>query len=52
MNIFAFATAIIPLIYLAIIALIIWYAIRLLGLQKERNKILKEISSKLDKKDE
>lgn len=45
-------TIILPLIYLAIIGLIVWYAFKFLSLQKERNEILKEISHKLDKKDE
>ncbi|MFX3616280.1 MAG: hypothetical protein ACE3JK_01960 [Sporolactobacillus sp.] len=45
-------TIILPLIYLVIIGLIAWYAFKFLNLQKERNEILKEISHKLDKKDE
>lgn len=45
--------AIIPLllliiIYLAVLGFIIWFAISLINTQKERNGILKEISSKLN----
>lgn len=36
------------LIYLAIIGFSIWFCINLIKAQKERNQILKEISTKLD----
>jgi hypothetical protein len=47
------AIAIIPIllmiiIYLAVIGFTIWFAISLIKAQKERNVVLKEISSKLD----
>lgn len=45
MSLFAF----IPLlIYLALFIFIIWFAISLINTQRERNDILKEISSKLN----
>jgi len=34
--------------YLAIIGFIIWFAVSFINIQKERNLIFKEISSKLD----
>jgi len=41
--------AIIPLlIYLAIIGFSIWFCVSLIITQKERNKILRQISTKLD----
>lgn len=40
------------LIYISIIAFVIWYLLKFLNLQTERNEILKNISAKLDKKDE
>lgn len=41
--------AIIPLlIYLAIIGFAIWFCVSLINAQKERNRILQEISTKLD----
>lgn len=40
------------LIYIAIIVFVIWYLMKFLTLQTERNEILKNISAKLDKKDE
>ena len=36
------------IIYLAVIGFTIWFAISLIKAQKERNVVLKEISSKLD----
>ncbi|TWD93284.1 hypothetical protein FB550_11698 [Neobacillus bataviensis] len=36
------------LIYLAVIGFTIWFAVSLIKAQKERNDVLKEISSKLD----
>ncbi len=47
------AIALIPIllmiiIYLAVLGFIIWFAISLINAQKERNVVLKEISSKLD----
>lgn len=47
------AIAILPIllmviIYLAVIGFTIWFAISLIKAQKERNVVLKEISSKLD----
>ncbi|MEI3605461.1 hypothetical protein SPD48_07130 [Pseudogracilibacillus sp. SE30717A] len=36
------------LIYIAIFVFIIWFAISLINAQRERNDILKEISSKLN----
>ncbi len=48
--------AIAPLItiffYLAPVIFIIWFLIKLLKVQQERNSILKDISSKLDKKED
>ncbi|WP_170289654.1 hypothetical protein [Cytobacillus depressus] len=41
--------AIIPLlIYLAIIGFSIWFCISLIKAQRERNQVLREISTKLD----
>ncbi len=41
--------ALIPLIiYLAAIGFIIWFCVNLINAQRERNQVLKEISSKLD----
>ncbi len=47
------AIAILPIllviiIYLAVLGFIIWFAVSLIKAQKERNVVLKEISSKLD----
>ena len=47
------AIAILPIllmiiIYFAVIGFTIWFAISLIKAQKERNVVLKEISSKLD----
>ena len=47
------AIAILPIllmiiIYLAVLGFTIWFAISLIKAQKERNVVLKEISSKLD----
>jgi heme/copper-type cytochrome/quinol oxidase subunit 2 len=47
------AIAILPIllmiiIYLVVIGFTIWFAISLIKAQKERNVVLKEISSKLD----
>ncbi|WP_176541434.1 MULTISPECIES: hypothetical protein [unclassified Bacillus (in: firmicutes)] len=36
------------IIYLAVIGFTIWFAVSLIKAQKERNEVLKEISSKLD----
>ena len=36
------------IIYLAVLGFTIWFAISLINAQKERNVVLKEISSKLD----
>ena len=48
------AFAIIPIllmiiIYLAVLGLVIWFAVSLIKPQKDRNVILKEISNKLDR---
>lgn len=45
--------AILPLLfmlilYLALLGFIIWFALSLIKVQKDRNVVLKEISSKLD----
>lgn len=40
------------LIYIAVIVFVIWYLIKFLTVQTERNEILKEISHKLDKKND
>ena len=36
------------IIYLAVLGFVIWFAVSLIKAQKERNTVLKEISSKLD----
>lgn len=36
------------IIYFAIIGFVIWFAIRFINIQKERNIVLKEISNKLN----
>lgn len=46
-----FIFALLPLlIYIAVIVFAIWYLMRFLNVQTERNEILKDISAKLDKK--
>lgn len=45
MALFAFLPL---LIYLALIGFAIWFIISLINAQKERNQILREISTKLD----
>lgn len=40
------------LLYIALIVFTIWWAIKFLFVQMDRNKILKDIASKMDKKDE
>lgn len=40
------------IIYIIVIVFIVRYLLKILKVQTERNEILKEISSKLDKKDE
>lgn len=49
MNAIAFIPLLlISIIYLAVLGFIIWFAISLIQTQKDRNVILKEISSKLE----
>ncbi|MFC4560092.1 hypothetical protein ACFO3D_18190 [Virgibacillus kekensis] len=44
----AMISLLVMVFYLAIIAFIIWFAITLITTNKERNRLLKEISNKLD----
>ncbi|NHM32083.1 hypothetical protein [Neobacillus terrae] len=45
----SFLPILLMLVYLAVLGFIIWFAVTLIKSQKERNQILKEISTKLDR---
>lgn len=46
---FSFMRFLIIFLYIAPIIFIVWFSIRFLKIQKERNKILNSIADKLDK---
>lgn len=47
-NIFMFLPLI---IYLIVIAFVVWFAVSFINIQRKRNDLLAEISSKLERKD-
>lgn len=52
MYAFSLIPIFILLFYVAIIVFVVWYAFKFLAVQTERNEILRDISNKLDNKDE
>lgn len=50
-GIMSFLPILLILVYLAVLGFVIWFAITLIKSQKERNQILKEMSTKLDRID-
>jgi len=48
-GIMSFLPILLILVYLAVLGFVIWFAITLIKSQKERNQILKEMSTKLDR---
>ncbi|MEQ2526604.1 hypothetical protein WMO40_07815 [Bacillaceae bacterium CLA-AA-H227] len=52
MGVFSFFPILMMFLYLAVFGFSIWFAVSLIKAQRERNVILKEISTRLEQKSE